>query len=152
MLERKKQGGESQFSVEFQHDENGEIVCPRCNHKQARRERNVCEECEKFIPDGEIRMGWKSDPKKLYSGMEKIFPQEEESAPVVKMSASRRSFHWQYITRNSIVVVIGILALSYGLLIAYKLAMGKTEWKKIEHSICESMPKELTPLIKQICE
>jgi ribosomal protein L37E len=151
MLERKKQT-DAGFSVEFQHEETGEILCQRCGHKQARRERNVCEECDKFIPDGEVRMGWKSESKKLYSGMEKIFPHEEESSPAVKISASRRSFHWQYITRNAIFAVLLILAFSYAILFATKMTLGKTEWKKVEHSITESMPKELTPLIKQICE
>jgi hypothetical protein len=142
--------GDPQFSVEQIYSE-AEVVCPRCFHRQERQRRNICQNCKRAIPDGDARLGWNTaDPKKLYSGMEEIFPDASETAPAVNLKKSRGSYGWKVHARSGLVGLSMALVLLFGLRFAYKTFVGPDMWKKMETVTAENMPKEWAPAVKFI--
>jgi|SRR5277367_848288 len=138
--------GDPQFNVEQSYVE-AEVVCPRCHHRQERQRRNVCENCKRAIPDGDARSGWNTDPKKLYSGMSEIFPDETQNAPPVKLTKSRGSYGWKVHTKNAAVGIIVAIVVLYAMRFGYKAMVGPTVWKKMHTVTAQNFPKEWAPAL-----
>jgi hypothetical protein len=146
MPEYSQEKGDPQFNVEQSYIE-AEVACPRCHHRQERQRRNVCENCKRVIPDGDARSGWNTDPKKLYSGMAEIFPDESASAPPVKLTASRGSYGWKVHIKNAVVGIVLAIVVLYGLRFAYKSIVGPTVWKKMHTVTAQYFPSEFAPAL-----
>jgi hypothetical protein len=138
--------GDPQFNVEQDYVE-AEVFCPRCQHRQERQRRNVCENCKRYIPEGDARIGWNTDPKKLYAGMKEIFPDETENAPAVQLKKSRGSYGWKVHVRNSFAGIVFAVLILYGLRFAYKEIVGPAVWKKMHTVTAQTFPKELAPAL-----
>ncbi len=128
----------------------GEIVCPRCGHKQLRQRRNNCQNClhSVSITNGEYRVDWNSDPKKLYAGMQNILSEMEKSQPVISLKASRSSYDWKVAVRNTAVgTAIGV-AVFFGFRYSYKMIVGPAACKKMRSVTSQVLPKQITPATK----
>jgi hypothetical protein len=142
---------DSPFNIDLGKTE-GELICPRCQHKQVRKRRTVCEACKHYIADTGARSGWNPDPKKMYAGMEEIFSDENENAPQIQLKASRRSSDWKRTIRNGVIFLFLAALVFYALKFSYKYTLGQKNWTKVQQTIISGTPVEIRPYVKSLME
>jgi len=128
----------------------GQVVCPRCGHKQPKQRRNNCQNClhTVSITNGEFRIDWNSVPKKLYSGMQEILPELEKSQPLLSLKASRSSYDWKISMRNATIGTLISFMAFFGFRYTYRLLVGPVAWKKMQSVSAQVLPKPIVPATK----